>query len=112
MEREFKNLLHKIYTKEDMPKANLMVMENIIGRMEAFIKEILSMVLDKEVEFGRNLLEIVTDTRASISKIKSMDLAFLPGFLGIFIKVIMKMTKGKDMAKCIGQTEAFIKAHG
>ena len=41
MEWGHKDFLQKIYTKVHMFKVSLMVMDNIIGKMVVFIKEVL-----------------------------------------------------------------------
>ena len=55
---------------------------------------------------------MVTDTRDSMRGTRSMDMEFLLGVLAIFTKVIMKMTRGRDTARCTGPMVVFTKAHG
>lgn len=60
MDMEFKIFRMAIYIKDITLKENLMDMANIIGPMALFIKDILQLVLGKDKELGRMIMEINT----------------------------------------------------
>lgn len=60
MDMEFKIFRTAIYIKDITLKENLMDMANIIGPMALFIKDILQLVLGKDKELGRVIMEINT----------------------------------------------------
>ena len=112
MERGLRSSPLKIFTKAHILKENRMATVNTIGRMEVSTKEVLWEAIVKETRYGRNILEIVINTKANTWGIKSKATEFSLGLVEIFIKETMKMMKEKDMERCIGQTAAIIKALG
>ncbi len=88
MEKEFKNLQMEIAIKDFMNKENLLVMENIFGPWEAFLKDILKTDLEMGMVFGKEVLEIVIDMKVIILKIRNKGMEFLDGKMVTYIKEI------------------------
>ncbi len=84
MDMEFNIFQMGIYIKDIIFKESLMDMDNIIGSMDLFIKDILRMVIDKGKELGRVIMEInILVISATIEK---MVLANIFGRMGTYTK--------------------------
>lgn len=67
---------------------------------------------DQEKVYGKKGMETLINIKANTNKIKSKVMVYILGKMGAFIKEILRMMLNRDMVKCIGQMEEFIKDNG
>jgi hypothetical protein len=65
-----------------------------------------------DMECGKKVQEIVIDMRAIMQMIKNVELEFLLGRMGMFIKVNINQMLGMGMDRCIGMMAVIIKDSG
>jgi hypothetical protein len=82
----------EIYIKVLIRKVNFMVLDNIIGKMEAIIKVNLKKVFGVDMESGRKIREKVTNTKDNFTIIKNKDTEFIHGHADISIREITRTT--------------------
>lgn len=87
-------------------------MGNIIGQTVVFLKGISKMESDQEKVYGKKGMETLINIKANTNKIKSKVMVYILGKMGAFIKEILRMMLNRDMVKCIGRMEEFIKDNG
>lgn len=112
MEKEYKNLLMGIYTKDSMQMESHQDLVNIIGQMEATLKEHLKMASEMGMECGKKVQETMINMKENILMIKNVDMGYSHGQLAMYTRVITKQMSEMDMERCIGMMEVFIKETG
>ena len=68
-----------------------MVMVNIIGQLEATLKEVLSVGWELEKVCGSEAQEIVTNMKGNTNRIKNKDMGFLRGKMETFTRGTSQM---------------------
>lgn len=112
MDKVYKSLQTVTFTKESMQMGNPLDMVNIIGPMEAILKEHLRMVWEMGKDYGKKVQEIVTNTKDSMQMIKKMAMVSLLGQVVMYIRAITNLIWEMDMVRCIGMMVVFIKVNG
>ena len=80
----------EIFIKDFSKIINLMVMENIFGKIKAILKGISLMVFGQVMECGRKVLGTRINTRVNTKMTKSGDTEFLHGQTVIYSRAVMK----------------------
>jgi len=100
------------YIKDSFIEGEQTATVNIFGPTEATIKEILKMVLERDMEYGSYHQETAINMKVNILMAKSMATVYLLGVLEIFTKEIIFRISVTAMDRCIGQMEAITKEIG
>lgn len=95
-----------------MQRESPTAMDSIIGQMGVILKGLLEMGLGKVTECGKKGLETAINTKASISRIKSMGMAYLLGLVVTFIREIIINSFEITLDRCIGVMVATIRGNG
>lgn len=89
-----------------------MDMVNIHGAQEYNIKDCLEMEWDMEKDIGEKLMELQIVMKGNMLMIENVVMEGINGPVKICILDSFLMIKDKDMEKCIGKMEVFIKDTG
>ena len=112
MDKGYRSLLMETTIKVCMKVENLQVMVNITGQWEASLKAIFRMDWEMAMVCGKEVLEIQTNTKDNIRKIRRKDMEFFHGRMEIFTKEISWTIKGMAMEKCTGTMVPFSRVNG
>lgn len=87
---------------------------NTNGKTVVFMSESSRTVSKTARANGRKckIINSAISMMVNIRMIRKMDMAYLLGNLEMFIKEVMSMMRGRDMAKCSGPTDPCIKVNG
>lgn len=104
-----KNLLKEILIKVNIKMVDLMVLEHINGRMVLYMRVYLRMVLDMVRANGLQIKRNISVIIARVLKRVTENYIFK---VVIFTKETLLQIEDKDMDKCFGLMDLFIKDNG
>lgn len=104
-----KNLLKEILIKVNIKMVDLTVLEHINGRMVLYMRVCLKMVLDMVRANGLQIKRNISVIIAKVLKRVTESYIFI---VVIFTKETLLQIEDKDMDKCFGLMDLFIKDNG
>lgn len=104
-----KNLLKEILIKVNIKMVDLTVLEHINGRMVLYMRVYLRMVLDMVRANGLQIKRNISVIIAKVLKRVTESYIFI---VVIFTKETLLQIEDKDMDKCFGLMDLFIKDNG
>lgn len=87
-------------------------LDNIHGKIVAFIKVILNKAFETDMEFGQTIFPVNKIIKVIICQIKSMDLEYMTGQMDTIIREVLQMTKEMDKVNYILMMILFMKDYG
>ena len=112
MDKELKDLSTVIFTKVFSKTEYQAVMVSITGKTKAILRVTSQTVCEQDKDYGKELLEILINTKVSTKMIRNGVMEYLHGQMVTCLREHMKAISEMGMGKCSGLMEAITKDCG